>query len=79
MYRLIYAFVNHMLVIRIPFYDAHAASDDLFSCSTFCILMEFPMDIDTIKIGLFIVYCMGHRQIFFLKYDVFPSLGYAYL
>ena len=25
---------------------------------------KFPMDIDTIKIGLSIGYCMGHRQIF---------------
>ena len=53
-----------MLVIRIPLYDAHAASNYFCSCSTFCILMEFPTYIDTIKMGLSIVYCMGHRQIF---------------
>ena len=40
-----------MLVIRIPLYDAHAASDYLFSCSTFCVPTEFSMvmDIDTVK------------------------------
>ena len=40
---------------------------------TFCILMDFPIHIKAIKMGLSIIYLKGHRPLF-PDYDLFLSL-----
>ena len=42
--------------------------------STLCILMDFPIHIDTVSMSLPIVYNKGTQVEYFLNYDVFLSL-----
>ena len=44
---------------------------------TFCILVEFPVQINTIKMRLSIVYLRGHR-LQFPNYNVFLTLRFVF-
>ena len=44
------------------------------SYSLFCILIDFPIHIDTISMGLLIMYSKGPLVELFSKFDIFLSL-----
>ena len=49
-----------------------------WSILTIFILMDYPIHIDTISMGLFILCFKGHRSTF-LNYDAFMSLKFIFI
>ena len=61
----------------LPYFAGHRSKYMVFLYTyslTLCILMDFPIHIDTISMGQPIVYFKESQVVFSLNYDVFLSL-----